>query len=73
MKNSNAINVSLKKYIEENLLPQYSKNEKAHNIEHIQYVIRRSFELVKQNDLDVDNDIVYTVAAYHDIGHFFRS
>ena len=70
MKNSNAINVSLKKYIEENLLPQYSKNEKAHNIEHIQYVIRRSFELVKQNDLDVDNDIVYTVAAYHDIGHF---
>lgn len=70
MKNSNAINISLKKYIEENLLPQYSKNEKAHNIEHIQYVIRRSFELVKQNDLDVDNDIVYTVAAYHDIGHF---
>lgn len=65
----NSINSTLKKYIEETLLPQYSKNERAHSIEHIKYVIRRSFELVKQNGLNVDNNIVYVVAAYHDIGH----
>ena len=50
-------------------LLQYNKNEKAHSIEHIRYVIRRSFELIKQNELNVDYNIVYVVAAYHDIGH----
>ena len=69
MENSNSINVSLKNYIEQFLLPQYSKNEKAHNLEHIQYVIRRSFELAKQNNLNINENIVYVVAAYHDIGH----
>ena len=69
MENSNSINISLKNYIEQSLLPQYSKNEKAHNIEHIQYVIRRSFELAKQNNLNINENIVYVVAAYHDIGH----
>jgi len=65
----NFIDITLKKYVEETLLPQYNKNEKAHSIEHIKYVIRRSFELIKQNGLNVDNNIVYIVAAYHDIGH----
>lgn len=65
----NLIDSPLKKYIEETLLPEYNKNEKAHSIEHIKYVIRRSFELIGQNELDVDNNIVYVVAAYHDIGH----
>lgn len=69
MEKSNSINVSLKNYIEQSLLPQYSKNEKAHNLEHIQYVIRRSFELAKQNNLNINENIVYVVAAYHDIGH----
>ena len=70
MEKSNSINVSLKNYIEQSLLPQYSKNEKAHNLEHIQYVIRRSFELAKQNNLNINENIVYVVAAYHDIGHY---
>ena len=70
MKEINLINTSLKKYVEENLLPQYNKNEKAHNIEHIKYVIKRSFELIQANALEVNNDIVYIVAAYHDIGHY---
>ena len=69
MEELNLINIKLKKYIEETLFPQYNKNEKAHGIEHINYVIRRSFELIRQNQLEVDNNIVYVVAAYHDIGH----
>ena len=63
------VNNELKKYIEKNVLPEYSKNEKGHNIDHIKYVIDRSLELVKENDLDVNIDMVYTIAAYHDIGH----
>ena len=63
------INKELKKYIEENIFPEYNKNEKGHNIDHIKYVINRSIELVEENNLDVDIDMVYTIAAYHDIGH----
>ncbi len=67
------INSELKKYIEENLLVEYQKNEVGHGISHIQYVIDRSFELVKDNNLDVNYDMVYTIAAYHDIGHHIDS
>jgi uncharacterized protein len=67
------INKELKKYIEENIFPEYNKNEKGHAIDHIEYVIDRSFELVKENKLDVNPDMVYTIAAYHDIGHHIDS
>ena len=63
------INDKLREYIEKNIFPEYQKNEKAHDINHIKYVIERSFELIKDNNLEVNPDIVYTVASYHDIGH----
>lgn len=63
------INLDLKKYIESNLFPEYNKNEEGHGINHINYVINRSFELIEQNDLEVNYDMVYVIAAYHDIGH----
>jgi len=62
------INKDLKKYIEENILPEYQKNDLGHNIQHIEYVINRSFQFAKTVP-DINYDIVYTVAAYHDIGH----
>lgn len=65
----NNINNELKEYIEQNIFPEYNKNENAHGVEHIKDVIRRSFDLVKDNELDVNLDMVYTIAAYHDIGH----
>lgn len=67
------VNNDLKEYIENNLFPEYNKNEVGHGIEHIKYVIKRSFELVKQNGLEVNPDMVYTIAAYHDIGHHIDS
>ena len=67
------INKDLQKYIEENVFSEYDKNEKGHNVDHIKYVINRSFELVKENDLDVNLDMVYTIASYHDIGHHIDS
>ena len=62
------VNNDLKKYIEENIFPIYEKNEKAHGIEHINNVISRSFKFAKQVP-DTNLNIVYTVAAFHDIGH----
>ena len=63
------VNEELKKYIEDNIFPEYNKNEKGHGIEHIKYVINRSFELVEENNLDVNLNMVYVIAAFHDIGH----
>ncbi len=66
------VNEDLKKYIEENIFPEYSKNEKAHNLEHIQYVINRSFKFADTCE-NINDDMVYTIAAYHDIGHHIDS
>lgn len=66
------INEDLKKYIEENIFPEYTKNDSGHNIKHIQYVIDRSFKFADTVP-NVNYDIVYTVAAYHDIGHHIDS
>lgn len=63
------IDKNVKEYIENKVLPEYDKNEQGHGINHIKYVIRRSFELIAQNDLDVNFNMVYVIAAYHDIGH----
>ena len=63
------INEDLKKYIEENIFPEYAKNDLGHNIKHIQYVIDRSFKFADTVP-NVNYDIVYT---YHDIGHHIDS
>ncbi len=64
------IDIKIKEYIEKNVLLEYEKNEQGHGITHIEYVIRRSFELINQNDLEVNYNMVYVIAAYHDIGHY---
>ncbi len=62
------LNHNLKKYIEKNILPEYINNDSSHGIDHVSYVINRSFKFAS-NVSGVDYNIVYTVAAYHDIGH----
>ena len=62
------INQELKKYIEENIIPTYEKNDKAHNLEHINYVTNRSLKFA-DNIKDINYDMVYTIASYHDIAH----
>lgn len=63
------INEDLKKHIMEIVLPSYEKNEAGHRISHINYVIERSFKFAKLVD-DINYDMVYVIAAYHDIGHY---
>lgn len=62
------INNDLKDYIEKNIFPEYSKNEPAHNINHIKYVINRSFKFADTIP-NINYNMVYTIVAYHDIGH----
>ncbi len=66
------INNFLKEYIEKNIFPEYEKNEQAHGISHIEYVIDRSIKFANTIP-DINYNIVYTVAAYHDIGHHIDS
>lgn len=58
----------LKMYIEDNIFPKYERNDKAHRMDHIKYVIKRCFELSKNKDIDIN--MLYTIAAYHDIGYY---
>ena len=62
------INKTLKEYIEKNIFPEYEKNDYGHRIDHIEYVIRRSLKFAEEVD-NINFDMVYTIAAYHDIGH----
>ena len=62
------MNDKLLDYIENNVFPQYSKNEQGHGIEHIRYVIDRCMRFAEQFD-NIDLNILYTIAAFHDIGH----
>ena len=62
------VNEELRKYIESNVFPEYTKNDAGHDLDHIKYVIRRSMKFAKEAG-PINLDMVYTVAAYHDIGH----
>ncbi len=62
------INRELMEYIRDYVFPIYEKNDKGHDINHIIYVIRRSLDFASQIN-KIDNNMVYTIAAYHDIAH----
>ena len=61
------VNPELKRYIEENVFPEYEKNDEGHGIEHIWSVVRRSLKFAKQVS-DINEEMVYVIASYHDIG-----
>ena len=63
------INKELKKYIEDNIFPSYKKNDEGHNLDHIEYVIERSFKFAN-NISTINLDMVYVIASYHDIGYY---
>lgn len=54
------------KYVENEILPRYEGFDAAHRTYHATTVIERSLGLAKH--YDVDEEMVYVVAAYHDIG-----
>ena len=64
------IDEKIKEYIEKEIRSQYENNNYGgHGWEHITDVIDRSFELMTKFDLELNPNMVYVIAAYHDIGY----
>ena len=57
---------TLAAYIEAEIIPRYEGFDAAHRTDHVRTVITQSLELAAH--YDVDPDMVYTVAAFHDTG-----
>ena len=53
-------------YIEQQILPLYDSFDRGHRQDHARQVIERSAQLAQ--GFDVDEEMVYVVAAYHDTG-----
>ena len=58
--------ITLQAYIEAAILPLYKEFDPAHRTDHALQVITESLKLSKH--YDVDERMVYAIAAYHDIG-----
>ena len=60
------IPASLQAYIECRIIPRYEAFDKAHRTDHVRQVISESMTLAQH--YEVDERMVYTIAACHDIG-----
>ena len=63
---TNNPSLDLVEFVETQILPQYAAFDKAHNMEHVTRVIRRSLDLARKTGADMN--MAYTIAAYHDLG-----
>ena len=57
---------SLVAYVEAEIIPRYEHFDRAHGTDHVRTVIAQSLALAAH--YDVDTDMVYAIAAYHDTG-----
>ena len=53
-------------YVERHIIPLYDRFDMAHQRDHVRIVMEQSMALAEQ--MDVDKEMVYVIAAYHDIG-----
>lgn len=58
--------LDLVEFVETQILPQYAAFDKAHNLSHVNKVIRSSLELARH--MGADLNMAYAIAAYHDLG-----
>ena len=60
------VSLDLMEFIETEILPRYNAFGESHGLRHVTRVMRNSIELAKCTGADID--MVYTIAAYHDLG-----
>jgi uncharacterized protein len=60
------VSLDLMSFIETSILPKYNSFGKSHGLAHVQRVIASSMVLARR--LGADIDMVYAIAAYHDLG-----
>lgn len=58
--------LELQEYAQQMIIPQYAHFDKAHQADHVERVIEESLKLSLH--YDVNEAMVYTIAAYHDLG-----
>lgn len=56
-------------YLDKHILPIYQAFDPAHRIDHVEKVIQQSLDIA--SSYDVNLDMVYTIACFHDIGMQF--
>ncbi|MBO7577296.1 MAG: HD domain-containing protein [Bacteroidales bacterium] len=70
------VNVGLKQYVEQEILPRYNHFDSAHKLDHVQKVMAQSMEIAHKlaaaegsdSGSQLNMDMVYAIAAYHDTG-----
>ena len=62
----NSVSRDLMEFVERNILPRYNDFDRAHSLNHVTGVIRRSLEIAKT--MGADMNMAYAIAAYHDLG-----
>ncbi|MDE6624246.1 MAG: HD domain-containing protein [Alistipes sp.] len=65
----NDMDHTLTTYVEREIIPRYEHFDAAHGVDHVRSVIARSLELAAR--FEVDERMVYAIAAYHDTGLAF--
>lgn len=60
------VSLELRTYIEQEIIPRYNGFDAGHRRDHVLTVIEQSLNLAQYYDVNVD--MVYAIAAYHDTG-----
>ncbi len=60
---------ALLQYLYQKVIPIYRHFDQAHQMDHVETVISNALEIAK--DYDVNSDMVYVIACFHDIGMQF--
>lgn len=60
------VNLEIMQFIEQQILPRYVAFGESHGLRHVNRVIKNSIQLALVTGADID--MVYVIAAYHDLG-----
>lgn len=60
------VNRELRAFVEQEIIPLYAHFDKAHQESHARQVIEQSLQIATHYDVDLN--MVYAIAAYHDLG-----
>ncbi len=72
MENTKDIRDEIKFYVEQTIIPQYSRFDSAHKEDHARIVIKRALDLYEKAPEDlkgtINPELLYVAAACHDLG-----
>lgn len=60
------VNLEIMEFVERQILPRYNAFGESHGLRHVTRVIKNSLRLADVTGADID--MVYVIAAYHDLG-----